>query len=143
LTLAEIDNGAYKYPDLSDHTGISFAFSEVRLAQITDGTSKTYMIGEKYLMAEKYTTGDAYGDDQTLYCGPNTDLMRSTHPTIGGPRQDQPGLEIAVFGSAHATGCNFAMCDGSVHTIAYDIDPETHRRFGNRQDGQAVTAHSH
>jgi prepilin-type processing-associated H-X9-DG protein len=65
--------------------------------------------------------------------------MRSTHPIFGQPQQDRPGLEITVFGSAHAAGCNFAMCDGSVHTIAYDIDPETHRRLGNRQDGGAAT----
>jgi prepilin-type processing-associated H-X9-DG protein len=136
MSFAVIDSGAYKYPDLSDNTGISFPFSKVRVQQITDGLSNTYMLGEKYLIPEKYTTGNADGDDQTLYSGPNRDLMRSTHPTFGPPRQDQPGLENALFGSAHAAGCNFAMCDGSVRMIAYDIDPETHRRLGNRQDAQ-------
>jgi prepilin-type N-terminal cleavage/methylation domain-containing protein/prepilin-type processing-associated H-X9-DG protein len=141
MSFAAIDNRTYRIPDLSDHTGISFAFSNVRVSQIKDGQSKTYMLGEKYLVPEKYTTGDAYGDDQSLYSGPNTDLMRSTHLNFGPPRQDQRGLEkIAVFGSAHAAGCNFAMCDGSVRTISYDIDPETHRRLGNRRDGLPVAA---
>jgi hypothetical protein len=31
-----------------------------------------------------------------------------------------------------------AMCDGSVHTYNYDIDPEVHRRMGNRMDGEVV-----
>jgi prepilin-type processing-associated H-X9-DG protein len=143
MSYVTIDNGTYTYPNLSDHTGISFPFSNVRVSQITDGLSHTYMLGEKYLIPEKYTTGNAYGDDQTLYSGPNTDLMRSTHPNFGPPRQDQRRLEIAVFGSAHAAGCNFAMCDGSVRTIAYEIDPETHRRLGNRHDGLPVAADAH
>jgi hypothetical protein len=32
------------------------------------------------------------------------------------------------------------MCDGSVQTVSYDIDPTAHRYQANRLDGQAVTA---
>ena len=136
LSFAAIDNGTYKYPNFADHTGMSFAFSNVRVKQVTDGLSRTYLLGEKYLNSDMYMKGDSDGDDQTLYHGHNSDLMRSTNITFGPPRQDQPGLKlIDLFGSAHSAGCNFAMCDGSVRTISYDIDPETHRRLGNRQDG--------
>jgi prepilin-type processing-associated H-X9-DG protein len=140
-SFAAIDNGTFKYPDLADHTGISFVFSKVRAQQITDGMTHTYMLGEKYVNPDMYTTGQSLGDDQTPYHGHNSDSVRSTNVKFGPPRQDQPGLDlIDPFGSAHSAGCNFAMCDGSVRTIAYGIDPEAHRGLGNRQDGEAVTA---
>jgi prepilin-type processing-associated H-X9-DG protein len=51
------------------------------------------------------------------------------------PNRDRRGLnDWESFGSAHPTVCNFAFCDGSVHGITFLIDPEVHRRFGNRLD---------
>jgi hypothetical protein len=30
------------------------------------------------------------------------------------------------------------FCDGSVHSIAYDIDPRAHRALAHRFDGEVV-----
>jgi prepilin-type N-terminal cleavage/methylation domain-containing protein len=135
-SLEEFDEGRFVPPDLPDHTGVSYAYTVVSLSHITDGTSHTYCVGEKYLNPDSYHSGVSPGDNATVYNGHNSDLYRSTHARFGAPRQDQPGVDIKqIFGSVHAAGCHMAMCDGSVRTIGYDIDPEVHRGLGNRQDG--------
>ena len=40
------------------------------------------------------------------------------------------------FGGPHAGGFNMAFCDGSVHSIIYEIDPRVHAMLSDRQDGQ-------
>ena len=42
------------------------------------------------------------------------------------------------FGSSHTAGCHFVLCDGSVRLISFQIDPEIHRRLGNRADGLPI-----
>jgi prepilin-type N-terminal cleavage/methylation domain-containing protein len=59
--------------------GISFAHSEVTLAQITDGTSHTLMVGEKFLNPDFYTTGQDPADDQGLFSGHDRDFNRYTY----------------------------------------------------------------
>ena len=123
-------------------TGISFCGSTVAVNEITDGLSNTYLIGEKYLDTDSYTTGSGSGDNETLYMGDNGDIVRWTTADTSGifqPAMDMPGYpNYRPFGSAHPGGCNMVFCDGSVRSIAYDIDRQTHRCLGNRKDGMPV-----
>ncbi len=119
-------------------TGVVFAASEVTMAHVQDGTSNTYMVGEKCINPDHYTTGEGAGDDQMLYMGDNTDVSRWTYLV---PIQDTTGYRGPTqFGSAHAGVWHAVFCDGSVRSICYSIDPDVHRYLGNRKDGTPIDA---
>ncbi|RMG03977.1 MAG: DUF1559 domain-containing protein, partial [Planctomycetota bacterium] len=48
---------------------------------------------------------------------------------------DDPALYVGGFSSAHTTGVNFLMCDGSVKTINRYVDRNLFRTLGHRADG--------
>jgi len=148
-SIAQAENAAYPWPtpekDLATlgytYNGVCAVRSEIRLAEITDGTSNTYLIGEKYLRPESYdgvgATGSATystGDNETIFTGFNRDYQRSG---FWPPQQDRQGAVLdSTFGSAHPGVMNMSMCDGSVRGINYDIDPNVHRVQAIRDDGQ-------
>ena len=73
--------------------------------------------------------------------GDNDDLIALGRPQqLAGAvsRHARATYNSATFGSAHANGFHMAFCDGSVQMISYTINQETHRRLGNRKDGQAI-----
>jgi prepilin-type N-terminal cleavage/methylation domain-containing protein len=128
----------YEWPK-DTSTGICSRRSTVRNAQVSDGLSKTYLVGEKHLKPEHYETGAALNDDQGLFVGYDRDTLRIT-ALKAPPRPDvEGGPSDQVFGSAHSGGFHMVLCDGAVRLIAYEIDPETHRRLGNRADGMPVS----
>ena len=82
-------------------------------------------------------------DNESMYHGEDNDTNRTTYfdgkTPDHTPMQDTAGyMDMVRFGSAHATSFNMCLCDGTVHSINYTIDPETHRRLGNRQDGLPI-----
>ncbi|MDO4585151.1 MAG: DUF1559 domain-containing protein [Planctomycetia bacterium] len=120
--------------------GAIYHVSQVTIAEIRDGTTNTYLLGEKYLNPQLYLPTDTsnlcYGDDGCAYSGGDGDNQRSTGST---PRQDRTGYTVSsVFGSSHSGSFGMAMCDGSVHRVSYSIDAETHRDLGIRNDGRPV-----
>ena len=119
------------------YTGISFRRSEVGMQHVTDGTSRTYLIGEKFLIPENYETGEDGADNETWCTGFNNDNFRSTFDP---PGRDRIGLpprlcQGNIFGSVHSAGWYASWCDGHVDLIDYDIDILVHRGNGNRADG--------
>jgi prepilin-type N-terminal cleavage/methylation domain-containing protein/prepilin-type processing-associated H-X9-DG protein len=130
-SLAAGDSPNFPWPDASVLTGVIFQRSEIRLTDIPHGTSNTYLIGEKYLNPDNYTTGMDPADNENLYAGADNDNSRCTS---GPPLRDRPGYtNTLAFGSAHLAGLNMAYCDGSVQYILFAIDPQVHLAAGSRK----------
>jgi prepilin-type processing-associated H-X9-DG protein len=120
-------------------SGVIYLHSQTRMADIKDGTSNTYLGGEKYVNPDYYTTGQDGGDDQSWDGGFDIDNARSASSAYP-PWQDQSGniTPNHCFGSAHAAGFNMIFCDGSVRSISYSIDLTTHGYLANRNDGHPI-----
>ncbi len=124
------------YQSKNAYNGVVYRRSEVTTAMVRDGLSNTYMVGEKYLMPEYYTTGTGGNDDQTMYVGHDQDVLRGSY---WAPLQDRSGvLGSYTFGSAHSGAFNMAMCDGSVRPISYSINSQTHLALGARASGEVI-----
>jgi len=124
-------------------TGIFYCGSMTTMSDISDGSSNTYLIGEKYINPDWYLTGMSPGDNESSLSGDNADIGRWCRYPDQYPYPDTPGFAGQVeysFGSAHLNGCHMAFCDGSVQMISYSIEPLIHSYLGNRKDGQVIDA---
>jgi len=118
----------------------------IAIKHIVDGTSKTMLIGEKYVPNIDYT-GTTYGDNRGWARGFTWEAMRfsdlpprsdSELPTPYPVAYYDNALvcnECSAFGSAHPGGFNIVLCDGSVRILSYEVDHTTFKSLTNRADG--------
>lgn len=98
----------------NEQDGIFYYRSHVTLGEIRDGTTNTYLLGEKYLNPDYYeqvgSTSYCGSDNETAYHGGNSDMGRTTWYNTTNPAQsfvplqDRAGYDWRSirFGSAHA-----------------------------------------
>jgi prepilin-type N-terminal cleavage/methylation domain-containing protein len=128
--------------------GIIVVAYNTKLVDIRDGASHTYLLGERYIGTDSYLNGLSYANDQGWDMGYDYDTIRWTYynrqdteqnNAYYAPARDRPGSENGLnFGSAHPYIFEMVFCDGSVHTIKYDVDRDIHRRLGNRKDREPI-----
>jgi len=105
------------------------------LTAAIDGLSNTLMVSEKRLDSRNYTIGD-WMDDQGWSDGWDPDIVRYT---AFQPMKDAPGgVSGYEFGSAHPTGLNCLVGDGSVRFVRFTVDLTAWNWFGHKSDGQVT-----
>lgn len=115
---------------------------QTRLRDVTDGTSHTFLVGEKHVPKDKYgQSGPSWGDGAIF----NGDFPRNYNRIAGLPKfnlgqgpNDLSGPWHCKFGSDHPGLCQFVFTDGHVSALKNSVDMNVLNRLAVRNDGGIV-----
>jgi prepilin-type N-terminal cleavage/methylation domain-containing protein/prepilin-type processing-associated H-X9-DG protein len=131
----------------ADNHGVLFLNSAVRFRDISDGASKTIMVGDK-ISSDGDPAGWISGTRQTLrntgtqLTGPAQQVQNGADAALeNGDDGPDPSarnpLQVGGFGSYHSGPIsNFLFADGSTRALAHSIEANVLERLGHRSDGQ-------
>ncbi len=136
-------------PDLDEaqekRDGVFSRNSRTRLKDITDGLSKTYMLGERQNGPFRHAgVHGQHFEYETAWAGAIRDrddpaddhghmvLFQSGHPP------NQAFSDDRDVSSAHRGFAQFVACDGSVKVVAETIDPVIYTAFSTRAGGEVA-----
>jgi prepilin-type N-terminal cleavage/methylation domain-containing protein len=108
----------------------------VNMRQITDGTSKTYLLGEASPIDGNSAAWSSDGDWAVTAVELNWNAGKSGFCT--NPAAQECWSQYRGFRSFHPGGANFANCDGSVAFVADGINHLAYRAFSTRAGGETI-----
>lgn len=130
---------------LAKFDGVIFYNSKIRIAKVADGTSHTFLVGERYSFDPTWNLSTPLADWRgwawANYNSGQDYLCDSAAPINSTAAQINTDARRTNFGSGHPGGANFAMCDGSVqfNTLASSGDLITLQRLSIRNDGEVIS----
>jgi hypothetical protein len=105
-----------------------------------DGTSNTFLAGEKYVRRTQYQRGP-HEDRDSFAAGFVCDTVRwarAPNQNLPQPLVDDTGDAPRRFGSAHVARVNFVFVDRSVRALSYRIDMTIFYLLAVKEDGQQI-----
>jgi prepilin-type N-terminal cleavage/methylation domain-containing protein/prepilin-type processing-associated H-X9-DG protein len=140
--------GTWAYPQGSQTLdGIMHQNSKYKITDMIDGSSNTYLYGERGHFDPVFDTtpdGPLYGWGWWIFAAPGDNQLGTVGPinfrlTPTDTTAAARTLRINVFGSQHSGGANFCFGDGSVRFMASGLALLTHQQLGTRKGGEVVT----
>ena len=141
------NNGANSYYGLSNGIFGSMAQQIGRLktcrpSDVTDGTSKTIMIGERDGSDNGGSTSTTWngGYQGGIWIGPdkgkipNAVLGQAGFDPKNRLQSSDPAAKTWGYASVHRGGASFCMADGAVKWINAGIDPQAYKAMGTRNE---------
>ncbi|MEI6240266.1 MAG: DUF1559 domain-containing protein [Planctomycetia bacterium] len=129
-----------------DGDGVFYRGSEVRLRDITDGLSRTFVVGERsFRDAASTWVGAVKGANQVPEptCRLGLQVNNASNFVLGhtGESYDGPtgATEINNFTSPHSSGCMFAFADGHVAFLGNGVTYAVYKALSTRASGEAVS----
>jgi prepilin-type N-terminal cleavage/methylation domain-containing protein/prepilin-type processing-associated H-X9-DG protein len=114
------------------------------LRDVKDGTSSTFLVGEKYrrdldAVKQTFSPGE-YTGGFWVGVAPDTQIANTVMQLALPPSTFAiNGASINAFASRHPGGAQFALTDGSVRFVSENANQETIADMGTMNDGKAIT----
>ena len=142
-----------KNPGLTDYTvrnvgqggfsqhGLFECNSRIRIAEVTDGTANTFLVGENSYHDQRYGSRfrnwmrgcDSNGNDHICGARNFQNGINTRSPALATPFHD------IAMASHHPGGTNFVLCDGAVKYMSQNIQLGTYKAIASRNGQEAVT----
>jgi prepilin-type processing-associated H-X9-DG protein len=106
-------------------------YKPVSIRKISDGTSKTFIVGEG-VVSEDFHSAAYFADGDWATCGIPLNYFAKDQANIRTEWYKHRG-----FKSLHPGGANFVMCDGSVQFVNDGVSTAIYRSSATRAGGEA------
>jgi len=143
---AQIDYGSNQGTANNGANGVVVKMGQnpVRMATISDGTSNTLLVAERWRALSWYfqpggpETDDYRGGYTAGYtAGSGINLWGAYQPSLDSTYAVV--TDLRKFGSAHPSGFHGVLADGTVRAIRYDVNLGVFTNLSVRNDGQSIS----